>query len=50
VFIPEFAPWLDDWLDEHDRFPTGTHDDQVDTTTMGVSRLLTRSLSGRLVV
>lgn len=42
VFIPESAPWLDDWLDEHDRFPTGTHDDQVDTTTMGVSRLLGR--------
>jgi predicted phage terminase large subunit-like protein len=21
AFIPESAPWLDDWLDEHDRFP-----------------------------
>jgi predicted phage terminase large subunit-like protein len=42
VFIPESAPWLDAWLDEHDRFPTGAHDDQVDTTSMAVSRLLTR--------
>jgi predicted phage terminase large subunit-like protein len=41
VFIPEYAPWLPDWLDEHDRFPTGAHDDQVDTTAMAVSRLLT---------
>jgi predicted phage terminase large subunit-like protein len=43
VFVPEYAPWLDEWLDEHDRFPTGTHDDQVDTTVMAVTRLLARS-------
>jgi predicted phage terminase large subunit-like protein len=42
VFIPESAPWLPEWLDEHDRFPTGTHDDQVDTTIMGVTRVLNR--------
>jgi predicted phage terminase large subunit-like protein len=40
VFIPESAPWLDDWLDEHDRFPNGVHDDQVDTTAMALTRLL----------
>lgn len=40
VFIPDRAPWLDMWLDEHDRFPTGAHDDQVDTTAMAVHRLL----------
>lgn len=32
VWIPGQAPWLDEWLDEHAEFPTGTHDDQVDTT------------------
>ena len=40
VFIPEHAPWLSDWIDEHDRFPFGAHDDQVDTTSMAISRLL----------
>jgi predicted phage terminase large subunit-like protein len=38
AFIPASAPWLDDWLDEHQKFPNGKHDDQVDTTVMGVSR------------
>jgi predicted phage terminase large subunit-like protein len=40
VFIPEHAPWLDEWLTEHDRFPTGAHDDQVDTTSIALQRLL----------
>lgn len=43
TFIPELTDdtvdWLDDWLTEHDRFPTGKHDDQVDTTSMALSRL-----------
>lgn len=42
VAIPEAAPWLEDWLTEHERFPTGQHDDWVDTTAMGVSRLLVK--------
>ena len=40
VFIPEYAPWLAEWRAEHDRFPFGTHDDQVDTTTIALSRFL----------
>ena len=47
VFIPERAPWLDDWLTEHSKFPTGAHDDQVDTTVMGVRR--TQRSKGGLV-
>lgn len=43
AFVPEpdadNAGWLDDWLTEHDRFPTGSHDDAVDTSTMALSRL-----------
>lgn len=39
VFVPEDAPWLDDWLMEHQVFPTGRHDDQVDTTSMALTRL-----------
>jgi predicted phage terminase large subunit-like protein len=38
--IPEQAAWLDDWLAEHERFPLGAHDDQVDTTAMALTRLL----------
>jgi predicted phage terminase large subunit-like protein len=37
-FIPESALWLDDWLTEHERFPFGAHDDQVDTTSMALTR------------
>lgn len=40
VFVPEHAPWLDDWLTEHDRFPAGKHDDQVDTTVIAITRLI----------
>lgn len=36
--VPEAAPWLDAWLDEHVKFPNGAHDDQVDTTVMGLTR------------
>ena len=40
VFIPARADWLDDWLTEHERFPLGAHDDQVDTTAMALTRML----------
>jgi phage terminase large subunit-like protein len=38
--VPEYAPWLEDWLAEHERFPTGAHDDYVDTSAMAIDRLL----------
>ena len=38
AFVPRRAPWLADWLAEHDRFPLGAHDDQVDTTSMALTR------------
>jgi predicted phage terminase large subunit-like protein len=31
VWFPAQAPWLDEWCDELAAFPSGTHDDQVDT-------------------
>jgi predicted phage terminase large subunit-like protein len=40
VFVPSHAEWLEDWLIEHDRFPSGKHDDQVDTTVMAINRLI----------
>jgi hypothetical protein len=39
VVLPEAAPWLEDWIEEHVAFPTGRHDDQVDTTSMALERL-----------
>lgn len=31
VLFPAAADWLDEWLDELAEFPTGAHDDQVDS-------------------
>ena len=33
VFLPQDAHWLQDYIDELATFPSGTHDDQVDSTT-----------------
>lgn len=32
MLIPESAPWLDDWIDQHKNYPYGDHDDWVETT------------------
>lgn len=39
VFLPEFAPWLSDYVDELAAFPTGVHDDAVDSTTQALNYL-----------
>lgn len=41
VWLPEYADWLTDWIDEHLIFPSGAHDDQVDTTSMALDILET---------
>lgn len=51
VTLPDAAPWLAEWIDEHLRFATDgaggdAHDDQVDTTSMA-AKILGRQLSGR---
>lgn len=33
VWLPESAPWLDDYIREMLQFPAGKYDDQVDSTT-----------------
>lgn len=35
-FLPEAGPWVEDFIQEHEKFPLGEHDDQVDTTSMMV--------------
>ena len=39
VFLPERAPWLEDFLDELMMFPAGSHDDQVDSMTQALEYL-----------
>lgn len=44
LWIPadDLFPWLPEWLREHTEFPNATNDDQVDTTSMAVLRLMLR--------
>jgi predicted phage terminase large subunit-like protein len=37
VFLLESAPWLPDFMDEFAAFPTGVHDDIVDSTTQALN-------------
>jgi predicted phage terminase large subunit-like protein len=39
VFIPDAAPWLDEFLNETQAFPNSKHDDQVDALTMALDAL-----------
>jgi predicted phage terminase large subunit-like protein len=39
VFLPQSAPWLADFLDELAAFPTGVHDDMVDSVTQALNYL-----------
>lgn len=39
VYIPADAEWVGEFIEEHAAFPTGVHDDQVDTTSMALARL-----------
>lgn len=42
VYLPDptLAPWIDDYVQEHTAFPNASHDDQVDTTSQALNRLL----------
>ena len=40
VYLPETAPWLEEYLDEWSVFPAGAHDDMVDSSTQALSYLL----------
>ena len=39
VFLPENAPWVQDFLDEMSSFPNGLHDDIVDSTAQALNHL-----------
>ena len=36
VYLPDGAPWLEEWVEEFGSFPNGSHDDQVDTLSQAV--------------
>jgi predicted phage terminase large subunit-like protein len=40
VYLPDGAPWLDEWVDEFSSFPKGAHDDQVDALSQALIELL----------
>jgi predicted phage terminase large subunit-like protein len=46
VFLPapEIAPWIGDFIEEHASFPNGSNDDQVDTSSQALNRLLLNPL------
>ena len=50
VFLPESPPWLSDFLDELAAFPSGVHDDIVDSTTQALNYLREQSMSPPLFI
>jgi len=49
VYLPEYAPWVGDFIEEHAQFtPDDSHDydDQVDTTSMALNYFKARILAG----
>jgi predicted phage terminase large subunit-like protein len=42
LWLPESAPWLDEFESELLRFPAGAHDDQVDALVLALTRLSAR--------
>ena len=39
VLLPEDAWWLEDWIEEFERFPLGANDDQVDALSQALARI-----------
>jgi len=50
VWVPsvELAPWVDGYVEEHASFPMAAHDDQVDTTSQALNRLLLNAVRPRV--
>lgn len=36
---PDYAPWVNDFLDELEAFPNGAHDDEVDAMTQALIKI-----------
>lgn len=44
-YLPEAHPLVEDFIQEHEQFPNGQHDDTVDTTSMKVDWIKTRGIT-----
>lgn len=40
VFLPEDAPWTEEFIEQFSAFPAGAHDDMVDSATQALARLI----------
>lgn len=40
VYLPRFASFVDDYIKEFSAFPNGAHDDQVDSTSQALNRMI----------
>lgn len=40
VYLPQNAPWLEDYLRQWSEFPAGKHDDMVDASTQCLNRMI----------
>lgn len=47
VYLPDGAPWLDEWVAEFASFPRGAHDDQVDALSQALIDLTTNNGADR---
>jgi len=45
VFLPQNAPWLDQFMNEAEQFPDGSFDDIIDTLMIGIDVLSKTSIS-----
>ena len=43
MWLPEYAPWLDEFIAEHLQFPKGEADDQVDAMSQMLNYLMGHS-------
>ena len=48
VYLPSFAPWVGELVDECASFPLSTNDDQVDALSQALSRLLLHAIRPRV--
>ena len=45
---PDYAPWVNDFIEECAQFPNGAHDDQVDAMTKGAAALAHAAANARV--
>lgn len=49
VYLPDGAPWLDEWVAEWGAFPYGKHDDQVDSGSQALIYMMGSSAAAGLL-